>query len=174
MCESHVGFDEAAATAPAPAPGPAVDPIHLEPVDEIRVTTLVDNVYDALLTGDERTLRPAFKAGTAVAPQFETDETTVGLMAEHGFSALVTVRHGTTTSTMLFDAGLSPDAMTTNAERLGVDLSAVMAIVLSHGHFDHAGGLIGLSRTRGRNALPMVVTPGSLDPSPAGHPGRGS
>jgi 7,8-dihydropterin-6-yl-methyl-4-(beta-D-ribofuranosyl)aminobenzene 5'-phosphate synthase len=159
MCESTVSVAEATITAPVPATGPAVDPIHLEPVDEIRVTTLVDNVYDALLAGDDRTVRAPFTAGTAIAPQFESGSTNVGLMAEHGFSALVTVRRGAMTSTLIFDTGLSPDAMTTNAERLGADLSAAIAIVLSHGHFDHAGGLIGLSRKRGGTALPMVVHP---------------
>ena len=44
-------------------------------------------------------------------------------MAEHGFSALVSVRRGATTTTLLFDTGMSPDAMVTNAERLGIDLS---------------------------------------------------
>jgi 7,8-dihydropterin-6-yl-methyl-4-(beta-D-ribofuranosyl)aminobenzene 5'-phosphate synthase len=159
MCESTGSLTEAAATAPVPAPGQAVDPIRLEPVDEVRVTTLVDNVYDALLTSDRRTTRAPFRSGTAVAPQFESGTTTVGLMAEHGFSALVTIRRGSTTNTILFDAGLSPDAMSTNAGRLGVDLSAARAIVLSHGHFDHAGGLIGLAGKRGRRSLPMVVHP---------------
>ncbi|WP_345518751.1 MBL fold metallo-hydrolase [Nocardioides conyzicola] len=125
------------------------------------MTTLVDNVYDALLTGTDRVQRAPFKAGSAIAPQFETGRTTVGLMAEHGFSALVTVRRGATTHTIVFDAGLSPDAMTTNSERLGIDLSDATAIVLSHGHFDHAGGLVGLSARRGRRALPMVVHPGA-------------
>jgi 7,8-dihydropterin-6-yl-methyl-4-(beta-D-ribofuranosyl)aminobenzene 5'-phosphate synthase len=59
-------------------------------------------------------------------------------MAEHGFSALVTVRHGDTTTSVLFDTGLSPDAMVTNADRLGLDLSGGHAVGLSHGHFDHA------------------------------------
>jgi 7,8-dihydropterin-6-yl-methyl-4-(beta-D-ribofuranosyl)aminobenzene 5'-phosphate synthase len=36
---------------PRAAAGPAVDPIALEPVDAIEITTLVDNVFDGLLTG---------------------------------------------------------------------------------------------------------------------------
>jgi 7,8-dihydropterin-6-yl-methyl-4-(beta-D-ribofuranosyl)aminobenzene 5'-phosphate synthase len=159
VCESSSSLGEAAATAPRPALGSAVDPIHLEPVDEIHVTTLVDNVYDALLTSDDRTHRAPFASGTALAPQFENGSTTVGLMAEHGFSALVTIRRGATTSTLIFDAGLSPDAMVTNADRLGVDITQARAMILSHGHFDHAGGLIGLAGKRGRRALPMVVHP---------------
>jgi metal-dependent hydrolase (beta-lactamase superfamily II) len=80
-------------------------------------------------------------------------------MAEHGFSALVTVRRGDTTTSVLFDTGLSPDAMVTNADRLGLDLSGVHAVVLSHGHFDHVGGLAGLAGRRGTRSLPMVVHP---------------
>jgi hypothetical protein len=40
---------------PHPVVGSAADPIALEPVDDVVVTTLVDNVYDALLTGDNTT-----------------------------------------------------------------------------------------------------------------------
>src|SRR3712207_8425104 len=39
------------AAAPRAAPGAAVDPIALVPVDEVVVTTLVDNVFDGLLAG---------------------------------------------------------------------------------------------------------------------------
>jgi 7,8-dihydropterin-6-yl-methyl-4-(beta-D-ribofuranosyl)aminobenzene 5'-phosphate synthase len=66
---------------------------------------------------------------------------------------------GVTTTNLLFDAGLSPDAMVTNADRLGVDLAQLQAVVLSHGHFDHAGGLTALAGRRGVRSLPMVVHP---------------
>jgi 7,8-dihydropterin-6-yl-methyl-4-(beta-D-ribofuranosyl)aminobenzene 5'-phosphate synthase len=144
---------------PRPLIDAAVDPIELEPVDEIQVTTLVDNVFDALLTGDERARRISFGPTSAAAPQFEGGVTAVGLVAEHGFSALVTIRRGSSTTTLLFDTGLSPEAMVTNADRLGVNFDSVHALVLSHGHFDHAGGLAGLIRRRGARRLPMVVHP---------------
>jgi 7,8-dihydropterin-6-yl-methyl-4-(beta-D-ribofuranosyl)aminobenzene 5'-phosphate synthase len=159
VCDEAIDPAEALASAPRPAPGAAVDPIALEPVDEVEITTLVDNVFDALLTGDERTRRASFGAGVVAAPQFEGGRTTAGLLAEHGFSALVTVRRGGTSATLLFDTGLSPDAMVTNAERLGIALDDLRAVVLSHGHFDHAGGLAGLAGRRGVRSLPMVVHP---------------
>jgi 7,8-dihydropterin-6-yl-methyl-4-(beta-D-ribofuranosyl)aminobenzene 5'-phosphate synthase len=159
MCLVPAEPGQLARATPRPATGPAVDPIALEPVDEIVITTIVDNVYDALLTSDERVTRTPFSAGRAQAAQFESGSTTVGLMAEHGFSALVSVRRGSTTTTLLFDTGLSPDAMVINADRLGVDLSGLQAVVLSHGHFDHAGGLAGLAGKRGIRSLPMVVHP---------------
>lgn len=159
MCKESATADGVRAAMPHPVVGSAADPIALEPVDDVVVTTLVDNVYDALLTGDNTITRAPLAAGTAQAPQFEPGRTNVGLMAEHGFSALVTVRRGDTTTSVLFDTGLSPDAMVTNADRLGLDLSGVHAVVLSHGHFDHVGGLAGLAGRRGTRSLPMVVHP---------------
>jgi 7,8-dihydropterin-6-yl-methyl-4-(beta-D-ribofuranosyl)aminobenzene 5'-phosphate synthase len=145
--------------APRPVTDSAADAIALAQVDEVVITTLVDNVYDALLDGSETVTRAPFTAGTAQAPQFESGATTVGLMAEHGFSALVTVRRGATVTSVLFDTGLSPSAMVTNADRLGLDLAGLHAVVLSHGHFDHTGGLAGLAGRRGARSLPMVLHP---------------
>lgn len=159
MCGVSGTASEAALVAPRPALGDVIDPIELEPVDQVVVTTLVDNVYDALLPGDDRVTRVSFGVGRVEAPQFEGGETAVGLRAEHGFSALVTVRRGQTTTSLLFDTGLSPDAMVVNADRLGIDLLGVQGVVLSHGHFDHLGGIAGLSTRSGGRSLPMTVHP---------------
>jgi len=93
------------------------------------------------------------------SPQFEEGQTYPGLIAEHGFSALVTTRRGPTTHTVLFDTGVSPDGMATNFERLGLDAAAIEVVVLSHGHSDHGGGFPGLARLRGRSGLPLTVHP---------------
>jgi 7,8-dihydropterin-6-yl-methyl-4-(beta-D-ribofuranosyl)aminobenzene 5'-phosphate synthase len=155
MCATDGG---ALASMPRPAPGSAVDAIRLEPVDQVVVTTLVDNSFDALLPSTDSIRRASFDAGVEAAPQFTGGGTAVGLVAEHGFAALVEVTRAGRTSTVLFDTGISPQGMCRNGERLGVDWSAVQGVVLSHGHFDHAGGFAGLAqRTR---TLPMTVHPG--------------
>jgi hypothetical protein len=55
MCDDSRALTEVVAAArPRRAPGPAVDPIALEPVDEVVITTLMDNSYDALCGGNRR------------------------------------------------------------------------------------------------------------------------
>ncbi|MFB7596771.1 MBL fold metallo-hydrolase [Streptomyces sp. NPDC056160] len=131
----------------------------LPEVDEARVTTMVDNTFDALLTSAEGVTRAPACTGRAAARQFVGGKALAGLCAEHGFSALVTVRSGNTSSMLLFDAGASPDALAVNAERLGIDVGGLQGVVLSHGHFDHADGFEGLARVRGRSGLPLAVHP---------------
>jgi 7,8-dihydropterin-6-yl-methyl-4-(beta-D-ribofuranosyl)aminobenzene 5'-phosphate synthase len=154
------GAAAAQRAAPRPAAGTAVDPISLQPVDEVVVTVLMDNSYDGLMAdvGPGRRAR-LDRLPTIPAPHYEEQRTYPGLVAEHGFSALVTVRRGATTHTLLFDTGISPDGLATNAERLGIDVGTIEAVVLSHGHMDHTGGFVGLSRLRRGAALPLTVHP---------------
>jgi 7,8-dihydropterin-6-yl-methyl-4-(beta-D-ribofuranosyl)aminobenzene 5'-phosphate synthase len=59
-----------------------------------------------------------------------------GTRAEHGLAFWIE----TETSRMLFDTGPS-DILRYNARALGIDLSSADAVVLSHGHDDHTGGM---------------------------------
>ena len=58
------------------------------------------------------------------------------MSVEHGLSLLIE----TDTKTILFDMGQT-DLFAKNAQTLGIDLAAVDLCVLSHGHYDHGGGL---------------------------------
>lgn len=62
-----------------------------------------------------------------------------GLRAEHGLSFWIE----TNDKKILFDTGQS-DLLLHNAKALGIDISQTQAIVLSHGHYDHVGGLFGV------------------------------
>ena len=59
-----------------------------------------------------------------------------GLQTEHGLSLYIETDH----HKILFDMGQT-DLFAHNAELLGIDLSAVDIAILSHGHYDHGGGL---------------------------------
>ncbi|MDZ7761167.1 MAG: MBL fold metallo-hydrolase [Desulfovermiculus sp.] len=60
----------------------------------------------------------------------------LGLIGEHGFSALIEKDD----HRILFDTGQGM-ALANNAHLLGIDFSTIPSIVLSHGHYDHTGGL---------------------------------
>ena len=68
-----------------------------------------------------------------------TDHTGIG---EWGFGALVEVDG----RRILFDTGERPETVLQNARELGIDLSTITDVVLSHHHGDHAGGLLTLRK----------------------------
>lgn len=60
----------------------------------------------------------------------------------HGIALLVRVYTSNTTHQILYDTGPSSELLAHNVEVLGIDLKKTEAIVMSHGHWDHFGGLI--------------------------------
>lgn len=126
--------------------------IALPPVDEVRITTILDNTVDLLMAGTEvakrLSLGPNPFDGTRPLP-----------LAEHGFSALIRVRRGDDEGVVLFDTGVTRRGLLHNIDALEVNLRDVQAVVLSHGHPDHAMGLPGLVERLGARGLPLVVHP---------------
>ncbi|NLB53749.1 MAG: MBL fold metallo-hydrolase [Syntrophomonadaceae bacterium] len=96
-----------------------------------------------------------------------------GLIGEYGFSTLVSADD----KKILFDTG-SADAVLKNSKALGINLSALDALVISHGHFDHTGAVLKVAEMNpglnvyGHPAMfePHYVerAPGSLYPVGAG------
>ena len=126
-----------------------MEPIPLQPVDGVRVTTLVDNVTDALLPDSG----PVVRAPLALAAAGEI------LRAEHGFSCLVEVSKDGRTTRVLFDTGISQDGLIENMRRLELAPGDIDVIVLSHGHWDHTTGMHGLAAALGRTQLPVLIHP---------------
>jgi len=88
-----------------------------------------------------------------------------GILGEHGLAWWV----DTGAHRVLFDTGQGL-ALTANAARLGIDLAGAEAIVLSHGHFDHVGGLEAALGAAPRATLflhPRAVEPKFTGASPA-------
>jgi 7,8-dihydropterin-6-yl-methyl-4-(beta-D-ribofuranosyl)aminobenzene 5'-phosphate synthase len=132
----------------------------LEPVDSVTVTTLMDNVTDIFMPDQGPARRaPIGTGGRRPAAVMEEGQAPNALLAEHGFSVLVTVTKDGARHQFLFDAGTSPDGVSENMTRLGVDPSAIEAIVCSHGHFDHTTGLDGLIRRLGTVNFPVLIHP---------------
>ncbi len=119
-------------------------------VDEVKITTIVDNNIDVLM------------ASTAVARRFPLGPHPFERsqpMAQHGFSVLIHVRQGEKQGMVLFDTGVSRTGILHNLDVLDINAADIQAIVLSHGHADHAMGLPGLIDRLGTRHLPLVLHP---------------
>ncbi len=125
-------------------------PIRLRAVDSLDVTILVDNSIDLLMAGSDRVRR------FPLVPDWIKKDP---LVAEHGYSALLTFKEDGTTRQVLYDAGLGKDTLMHNMQVLGLSPKDIDVVVLSHGHRDHHGGLLGLIRAVGKPNLPLVLHP---------------
>ncbi|OJH36250.1 MBL fold metallo-hydrolase [Cystobacter ferrugineus] len=133
----------------------------LRAVDRLEVFVLVDNVLDLLSTVPPDVTPEVPNLVRAGMREFSGS---CLCCAAWGLSLLVTAHVGSVRHTVLFDAGPESYAFERNARRLGVDLGSIEAAVLSHGHFDHAGGLPQALRmiheANGGRAVPLHVNPG--------------
>ena len=84
-----------------------------------------------------------------------------GLRSEHGLSILIEVPKPK--FSLLMDTGRSPYTLLHNMKTLNVDLNVINLIFLSHGHYDHTGGLLELLRTLKR-PIPVVAHPEIFNP----------
>jgi 7,8-dihydropterin-6-yl-methyl-4-(beta-D-ribofuranosyl)aminobenzene 5'-phosphate synthase len=124
--------------------------VQLPEVDAVGVTLLMDNSIDILMASSEVAQR--FPLRTDL---FEHRQP----LAEHGFSALIRVTQGQKTGTVLFDTGVTRQGILHNIDALEINLHDVQAIILSHGHADHAMGLPGLVERLGSRHVPLVLHP---------------
>ena len=100
-------------------------------VDKVTIWVLTDNYYDALRPDSKITKRYRVVPGKSIH-------------AEHGLAYYMETVVNGKTSACMFDYGLDPVGVMNNIAMLGLDLGKANAFSLSHGHFDHYMGAVGI------------------------------
>lgn len=124
--------------------------------EQLKITVTIDNYFDGLLMPEKNVQRYRFlrlEGG-------EISGLPPHLSAEHGFSCCIEVLASGQKSTLLMDFGASAEGTARNMEAINIDPTAVDAALLSHGHFDHFGGLekvVNGNRSGRERPLPFYV-----------------
>jgi 7,8-dihydropterin-6-yl-methyl-4-(beta-D-ribofuranosyl)aminobenzene 5'-phosphate synthase len=146
----------------------------LQPVDRLEIQVLVDNLTDSLSS------TPAFVTREWVTLRRQGLRIQAGgslCCANHGLSLVITTHGPSGARTMLFDGGPVDYAVERNGVRLGIDFGSIGAAMLSHGHWDHAGGIpraLGMIyQTNNGQAVPLYLHPGMFRPRGALQPDGG-
>jgi len=79
--------------------------------------------------------------------------------AQHGLSFLIEVELEEMKKRVLFDTGQSADPVLHNMKLLGLDPKTIDMIFLSHCHYDHTKGLVGILKEIGKKDIPIVAHP---------------
>src|SRR5512143_3643832 len=131
-------------------------------VDRLEVLVVVDNATDSLSTNPKNVIQEW--TGLLTGGRMKVISGQGICCAHHGLSLLITAHSDGAAHTMLFDAGPEGATFLRNAGILGLDFAAIEDVVLSHGHWDHAGGLVAavesIAKARGRNRARCFVHPG--------------
>ena len=144
-----------AALAAAPASGftcvefAAAAPIEVPVVDKLSIRVLVDSTHNLFL-------RPSTVNGVSVQPTPISAGFPNVIHTQWGLSLWLKSQRGNEPRTLLLDYGYTPDVLINNMGIMGVDVKKIDALIVSHGHFDHYGGLMGFLE-KYRSALPADV-----------------
>jgi len=132
----------------------ASERIEVPVVDELVVREITDNQHDIFLKPAEAPGLTVRRTGTPEAPQGKT------LESEWGLALHLESRRGEERRRYLLDFGFTPDVYANNLGILKIDVGQVDALIISHGHYDHVGGLMGFleaSRARMRKDLRLYA-----------------
>jgi 7,8-dihydropterin-6-yl-methyl-4-(beta-D-ribofuranosyl)aminobenzene 5'-phosphate synthase len=110
---------------------------------------LVDGAFNLFL-------RPGDVKGVKIEPPPRADYRRA-IHNEWGLSLLLESQRTAEARTVLLDFGYTPAALLNNLELVGADPTKIQALIVSHGHFDHYGGLIGFL-DKFRASLPPDLT----------------
>lgn len=124
--------------------------VELAPLDRVEVLSIMDNNVDVLMAST-----PVAKRAERARNAFERPQ----LRAEHGVSMLVTIERAGHSTQFLFDTGVTPDGVLHNLNALELRLNDIQALILSHGHTDHCGGISGMLDRYGQWRMPILLHP---------------
>lgn len=128
--------------------------VKLNEVDKVEILTLQDNYIDVAAFDSTELVQRALPVRDM--------EIKNSILAEHGFSAITTIYADDNSHSILFDFGFSEYGAAYNADALEVDLSIVEAMVLSHGHMDHFGGMEQLAERIAKPGIELVLHPAAF------------
>jgi 7,8-dihydropterin-6-yl-methyl-4-(beta-D-ribofuranosyl)aminobenzene 5'-phosphate synthase len=111
-------------------------PIQAPVVDRLSVRVLVDGAYNLFL-------RPGEVQGVKIEPPPRNSDFRRAMHNQWGLSLYLESQRAAEQRTVMLDFGYTPEALINNMEYVGVDPKKIEALIVSHGHFDHFGGLIG-------------------------------
>jgi len=106
-------------------------------VDRVVIREITDNQHNVALKPLERPGLTVQRIGFPAAAQGKT------LASEWGLALYIESTKGSESRRYLLDFGFTPEVYANNLGLMKIDPAAVDALILSHGHFDHYGGLIG-------------------------------
>lgn len=124
-------------------------PIQAPVVDKLSAHVLIDLTHNIFL-------KPTTFKGMAVTPPARAKDYTKELHTQWGLSYFLESTKDGETRALMLDYGYTPEALLNNIEITGVEPKKLDALIVSHGHFDHYGGLIGFL-DKYRNVLPTNV-----------------
>ncbi|HEX2114610.1 MAG TPA: MBL fold metallo-hydrolase [Alphaproteobacteria bacterium] len=111
-------------------------PIEVPVVDRLIVRVLLDSSHDIFLGAQQVN-------GVEIQRARGASDFRRSLHNQWGLSLLLESQRAAEPRTLLLDFGYTPEALINNMEILGVDPRRIDALIVSHGHYDHFGGLIG-------------------------------
>jgi 7,8-dihydropterin-6-yl-methyl-4-(beta-D-ribofuranosyl)aminobenzene 5'-phosphate synthase len=141
-----IPLDRTAGAAPVRIDAPVID--------QLVVREITDNQHDIFLAGAQVPGLAVRRTGFPEAAQGKT------LESEWGLALHVESRKGSETRRYLLDFGFTSDVYANNLELMKIDVGQVDALIISHGHYDHIGGLMGfldVSRPRMRKDLRLYT-----------------